>query len=595
MRRKVISKNQPRKPKLVDAQKAIDLTLTPIAIGQILASVESLRIGKLYRPNGLLRGVSARGTKPGTTKHTVMTALDSSNTPLVLAAINLLSSIALLVFRGKRVPQIIASSFIGISNRLNEIRTPYGRDGADQMTALITQYRVLSALIPDRVRSDDFFLRAVNLQAGLSYFVSGVSKFFGSSWVQGDALGEVLQTQAYGGGPAAKILKGRTRLNRLLTWITPIWETGFPLIYLLPSQWGSFGLAAAKGFHLAVAAVMELPRFFWGFSGAHGAVKYVINQTSAHQRKLSRLEKTVLASATGVTLVSGAYAAAQRQLDKERRRGLKGTRLLEMPDGVVEYKWSSPTDFDVDPSTAPILVLEAGLGNPLDAWAWVFEKVSAKNHVLAYHRGGYGLTTSKVPSAVMINHMVDATRSSGKLIVVTHSLGLLKLAEYAREEISGRKISTAILVDGTDPELLSADRSNRRRAGAFLQSQLHSMFAAFTGVYNFAPNAVARQSAYAPDDQNGSIQFIYSPKNIYRATHEYFEIATSGAMESLRSIGNLYVLASQENAAQQSGLAEKLNADYRLIPGASHRSILGFSKYAEQVGNAIQEAVDASK
>ncbi|MEK9519079.1 hypothetical protein MIU24_06660 [Streptomyces venezuelae] len=76
------------------------------------------------------------------------------------------------------------------------------------MTAVITQYRALTALIPDRRLSDDLFLRAVNFQAGLSYAVSGVSKAFGSSWVQGDALLEVLQTEAYGRGPAAEILRG---------------------------------------------------------------------------------------------------------------------------------------------------------------------------------------------------------------------------------------------------------------------------------------------------------------------------------------------------------------------------------------------------
>lgn len=576
------------------AQRAIDITLIPIAIGQILASFEALQIGKLYSREGLLRGVSAIGTKPGTRKHKLFTALDSPKTPVFLALVNLVSSSVLLIFRGKRGAQITAASLIGVSNRLNEIRTPYGRDGADQMTALITQYRALSALIPGRARSDDFFLRAVNLQAGLSYFVSGISKLFGSSWVQGEALGEVLQTQAYGGGPAARIFKNHPRLNRALTWITPLWETAFPLIYVIPAKWGKLGLIATKGFHVAVAAVMELPRFFWGFSGAHGAVNYAINRRSSNEITVTKIEKTVLASAAGVALVSGAYAATQRQLDRERRGGLKGTRLFEMPDGVIEYKWSEPSGAGVDSAQAPIVVLEAGLGNPLDAWSWIIDELADNYHVIAYHRRGYGMTTSKATPSVMLSHILEHVVTNGALLVVTHSLGLLKLAEYAATGIGGRSISAAVLIDGTDPDLLGADRFDRRRSGMFLQSQLHSMFAALTGVYNFAPNAVARQSAYIPDDQNGSIQFIYSPKNIYRATREYFEVDTQGALESLRCIEKLYLVASQENAAQQLDLAEKIGADYRLVAGSSHRSILGFQHFAREVCQTVQEAVDAT-
>ncbi|PPF29558.1 hypothetical protein C5D07_03245 [Rathayibacter tritici] len=509
----------------------------------------------------------------------------------MLASVNLAASVALLLGNNRRPVQIWASAIIGACNRLNEIRTPYGRDGADQMTAVITQYRAISALIPGADRSDDLFLRAVNFQSGLSYFVSGLSKLFGSSWVQGDALGEIVQTQAYGSGPAAEVLRSRPWLARLLTWATPIWELSFPIVYMLPKRCGRLALVGVKGFHVAVAAVMELPRFIWGFTGSHGAVDYVIRR---HVLPSSQLERVVLTVAAAVTATSATYAAAQRALDIERRRGLKGTELWPMNDGDIEYVHRAPTVADTDASTAPVVILEAGLGNPLDAWTWVSAFSRPDCHVIAYHRRGYGQTTSSALPHTVVDALVRKTRSSGPLIGVTHSIGLLALAGYADRDIAGRRIAAAVIVDGTDPDLLAADRKDRRRVGTYLQAQLRTMFAALTGIYNFAPHAVGRQSRYEPDQQNGIVQFVFGPRNIYRAIGEYFEFETDQVLDILRSIPNRYLVASQENAAQQAELAMKLGAEYTLVPDSSHRSIIGFRENAQQVALVIDGAVDGA-
>ncbi len=570
-------------------QGAVNATMAPIAIGQILASVESMTIGRLYRRDNLLRGVSARGARVGTLRHRLLTVLDSPTTPQILAAVNLVSATALLLGRNRRPVQIASNVVIGLCNRLNEIRTPYGRDGADQMTAVITQYRSLSALIPDAARSDDLFLRAVNYQAALSYFVSGISKAFGSSWVQGDALGEIVRTQAYGGGPAARLLRDRPRLARLLTWSTPLWEASFPLIYLLPERWGRRALWGVKGFHVAVAAVMELPRFVWGFTGSHGAVGYAL---SGHRLPSSNVERVVLTATAAVALTAGTYAAAQRAQDRDRRAGLKGSVLLELEDGVIEYRHVPPTDPSVDADTAPVVILEAGLGNALDAWAWVADGMSRSAHVLAYHRRGYGRTTSSADPGRAVEALVRTVGSSGPLIAVSHSIGLLVLAGYAGGQVDGRAFAAIVLVDGTDPDLFDADRADRRRVGTYLQSQAHTMFAALSGVYNFAPNAVARQTRYEPDQQNGTLQFIFAPRNVYRATREYFELPTAGAIDALRDVPVRYLVASEENAAQQESLARKLAAEHRLVPTSSHRSVIGFRGNATQVVSVIEEALD---
>ncbi|MBU4555257.1 MAG: hypothetical protein KJ747_00095 [Actinobacteria bacterium] len=457
------------------------------------------------------------------------------------------------------------------------------------MTAIITQYRVLSALILDRDRSDDVFLRAVNLQAGLSYFVSGVSKLFGSSWVQGDALEEILNTESYGGGPAARLLRYRPKVARLLTWFTPLWEAAFPLIYLVPPRTARLGLSAVKLFHLSVAAVMELPRFVWGFSGSHGAVRYVVERRASAQAPTTGLERVALASAAGVAVVSAIHAASQRQLDSERRRGLKGTKLLEVADGVIEYHHLTPSAPGVNAIAAPIVVLEAGLGTALETWSWVGGAISPICHVVSYHRRGYGLTTSSLSGGEAVAALVSSIDSRGPLIVASHSIGLLNVATYANSIIAGKQIAAVVLVDGTDPDLLDQDRSDRRRIGMFLQSQLGTVFMAITGLYNFVPNAVSRQNAFAPDDQSGVVQFAFSPRNIYRAVREYLDVRTAHALDSLAAVKRKVVVASSENASQQAELAQKLGAEYRLVDGSSHRSVLGNRQHAATLSQIVVE------
>lgn len=257
-------------------ERALKSTFRPIAIGQIFSSLEYLSQSDIYREDGYLRGLSAARATPGTFRQKIYKILDDHRSPRLIAAVNLAAAVALLLRPEHRRTQILAASTIAVCNRLNEIRSPYGRDGADQMTATITQYRLVSAFIPDAATSDDIFLRSVNIQAALSYYVSGLSKLFSSSWVQGDALGDVLITESYGQSKAALALRRFPLLNRILTWATVLGELAYPVVFILPQDKARYFLAGAKLFHAGIALVMELPRFFWGFSSAHASTMYVI-------------------------------------------------------------------------------------------------------------------------------------------------------------------------------------------------------------------------------------------------------------------------------------------------------------------------------
>ncbi|MEU5976245.1 alpha/beta fold hydrolase [Streptomyces sp. NPDC047315] len=581
------------------AQKAADRVFLPIAIGQVLASAETLSLKDVFDDDGYLRGVSAEQYPEGSLRHRISRVLDHARTPKVLAGVTLAAAVGLALGRGNRKVQIASSAIIATCNRLSEIRTPYGRDGADQMTAVITQYRTLTALIPDRRLSDDLFLRAVNFQSGLSYAVSGISKAFGSSWIQGDALPEILQTEAYGRGPAAELLRRRPKLSRAMTVGTVVWESAFPLVYLLPRQQASHALSAVKLFHVGVAATMELPRFVWGFVGSHGAVGYVLD-TRGNRRTF---EKAVVGTACGVAVASALIAREKRKIAEQRRLGPKGVSQLQSAFGTVEYVVNRPsdntdnadgTDGAVGADGArPVVVLECGLGQSLESWEWVAERLARDHTVIRYHRSGYGLTNARASSGDILSAVLDEVGIQGEVVVATHSIGSLSAASYVGDPRFVDRIRKLVVVDGTDPELLDADRSDRRRFGKFIQSQVHTLFAAVTGIYEWAPNAVQRQAGYTPDTQYSHVQFVFSPQNIVNSVREYVKMGTEGTLAELSAVKSVLVVASGENAEQQSALAKKLGADVEVVAGSAHRSIIGYKNHAEKVEGAIRRFIHA--
>jgi hypothetical protein len=558
----------------------------PIAIGQLLASIETLSLKDDFNDDGYLRGVSALGTVEGTIRHRLAQVLDHPKTPKVLAGATLAASLGLAIGTGRRRTQITCAAVIAISNRLGEIRTPYGRDGADQMSGVITQYRTLTALIPDAQVADDLFLRAVNIQAGLSYTISGVSKAFGSSWLQGDALFQVLQTEAYGQGPGAVLLRRFPTLCRVLTVGTVVWESSFPLVYVLPRH-APVLLAAAKAFHLGVAVTMELPRFVWGFFGAHGAVEYAVDSRGASRS----FEKVSLGIATGLVALSARLAKEKRDVAREQRVGQKGSSQLQLDSGVVEYVVDRSTVGDSRPSTT--FVLECGLGQPLESWDWVVKQLMRRGTVVRYHRSGYGLSDASGSGSDILHRLLEETQIEDELVLISHSIGSLFAAAHLRDPRLRERVSAIVLIDGTDPELLEMDRSDKRRAGAFVQAQGHTLFAALSGIYQWAPNAVERQVAYIPDVQYAHVHFVFTPRNIINALREYRASSTADVLEDLSMAGRVLVIGSAENHVQQRSLAGKIGADFDMVPGSSHRSILGGQTHARAVVQSIERFLRA--
>jgi hypothetical protein len=228
-----------------------------------------------YRPDAILRG-RASASQIGFLPMPARRALDTTVGAGAVQALLIVGALLVLTGRSSRKRQIAGAAISFAASKLSQQRNPYGRDGSDQMAGVIAGYRIVTAAVPDAKTSDDLFLRAVNLQTGLAYLTSGLAKAISSKWRAGDALGEIVETDIYGGTWFSAMVKRWPSVGKLMSWTTIVWETAFPLVYFVKPGLARLVLTGVKGFHLGVAAAMGLPRFLWGFSSAHVAVQYVI-------------------------------------------------------------------------------------------------------------------------------------------------------------------------------------------------------------------------------------------------------------------------------------------------------------------------------
>lgn len=107
-------------------------------------------------------------------------------------------------------------------------------------------------------------------------------------------------------------------------------------------------------------------------------------------------------------------------------------------------------------SGAPVVVLDAGLGDDASVWNDVLPAASRETRVCAYDRAGTG-TSSAAPrphgSALMVGEqhaLLGAARIPGPYVLVGHSLGGLNVRLFASaypEEVAG-----VVLIDATTEE-----------------------------------------------------------------------------------------------------------------------------------------------
>lgn len=148
------------------------------------------------------------------------------------------------------------------------LRSPYGQDGADQMTLLLTVSVALGDLVGTPA-SKSMVATFIGAQLTLSYFVAGAAKAMSELWRSGDALMHVFRTRIYGNAWVYEWIQDRRWLARGACWTVFLLEVAFPVWIAAPWQVGLALGCAMAGFHLASACLMGLNTFLLAFLGAY--------------------------------------------------------------------------------------------------------------------------------------------------------------------------------------------------------------------------------------------------------------------------------------------------------------------------------------
>lgn len=300
-----------------------------------------------------------------------------------------------------------------------------------------------------------------------------------------------------------------------------------------------------------------------------------------------------LVSAFGVTLaVSSVVAFMRREEEFARRGGLKGTALMPDRKGrVIEYVLTRREGVD-----RPVLLLEAGLGAPLESWDWIDFLLSSRLDVLRYHRGGYARSTTRLPPRRIVETLLAELAPTGPLILAGHSLGALILCDALHQSPALRERTSALfMIDGTDERLLERDRLSSRRRGMFVQMAAQGIIGDVTGVNRWVQSRMERDVEYRPDIQRSFVVTSSSTRTQVAAAREYLRTPTGSQRWLGSQLFPVSVIAASDNLTQQQELAEYVGATCDVVPNSSHRSIIGMLPHAQRVAELILTGVEDAR
>ncbi|GAT88444.1 pimeloyl-ACP methyl ester carboxylesterase [Paenarthrobacter nicotinovorans] len=303
-----------------------------------------------------------------------------------------------------------------------------------------------------------------------------------------------------------------------------------------------------------------------------------------------KLEKLSLAVFAAGMSLSSVMAYVRHHEELIRRGGLKGTQLLNDDHG-------SPIEYIYTPAAtgpgAPIVILENGLGSPMESWDWVRYLLKGQVGVIQYHRRGYGRTKSAQRPAVIMDRILQEHDLKGPVVLAAHSIGALVSANALAESEELRSRTEALIIlDGTNGVLLDEDRNTPGRIGTFKQTAMQEALASTLGVNRWAPSKLERDVEYRPDIQRAFLTTGARPSTQVAALREYLTESTANQRKVSSYEIRQFVVAAEDNITQQRELAEQLGASFSHVPASSHRSIIGKLQCAEVVASIIQQVAN---
>lgn len=258
----------------MDAAFAMRATVALAAVGVVISSLEYLTYPKLLADDALASWPISRTNRPWKVSDRFELILGwLFQYPHFILVVALRLVMAVLVIVGWPLSVVSTASVIAAASFLLALRSPYGTDGADQMTMII----FLAAALADVIhtpRSTLMFLWFVALQACLAYFIAGVAKLVSPVWRGGRALPGILGTTSYGHRQLGPFLTRHPCMTSLCGWGVIMLECLFPAVLLGIRPLTFALLACALGFHVVAVFLMRLNTFLWAFAATYPSILF---------------------------------------------------------------------------------------------------------------------------------------------------------------------------------------------------------------------------------------------------------------------------------------------------------------------------------
>jgi len=264
---------------VTEADFALRLSGQVVAAAVILSSAESLAAWRDFAPGGILD--CRLSEPPAWMSSRLGRALRPTLARLMaVSIIRLAASIALLCpsLPAAAVAWCALLALVAglIFHRLSVI----GTDGADQISNVVLASIVAGSMTANSAVTGSalWFIAA---HACLAYFLGGFFKAVSPSWRSGVVLTQILSLESLGHAPVRDWLARRPETARVLAWSVIGLELLFPLALFAPPWLMWCTLAATLSLHIAIATMMGLNTFVWGFGSTYPAVFFTNSQLRA--------------------------------------------------------------------------------------------------------------------------------------------------------------------------------------------------------------------------------------------------------------------------------------------------------------------------
>jgi pimeloyl-ACP methyl ester carboxylesterase len=231
-------------------------------------------------------------------------------------------------------------------------------------------------------------------------------------------------------------------------------------------------------------------------------------------------------------------------------------------------------------SGSPVVVLEAGLGASSSAWKTIEPTVARQTRVCSYDRAGRGRSESSphgIQTAADLHTLLNRAGEPGPYVLVGHSLGGAYVLDFAAQ-FPGQVAGVALL------DSMSPDQFTNIAGYAGFYNILHRASGLLPSV---ARIGLGRIAGYGVGDARGFRDDVTEiPEALKQA-------------QALQSVGGKPLIVITASKGQQAGWSAaqddlamlSTNSLHRIVPGATHDSLLVDRADATVASQAIRDVV----